>query len=63
MKWYQAFTEKLYGTNVGGPSECQNIHDTFRIWLVQLSSIKFLTGYYLMSISYHNVKSGYKNTI
>ena len=32
------------------------------VWFVHLSSIKFLTGYYLMSISYHNVISGYKYT-
>ena len=29
------------------------------VCFVHLSSIKFLTGYYLMSISYHNVISGY----
>ena len=38
------------------------MHDSFKIWFVHLSSIKFLTGYYLMSISYHNVISGYKYT-
>ena len=31
-------------------------------WLVHLSSIKFLTGYYLMSVSYNNVISGNKYT-
>ena len=50
------------GWNVGGPSECHNIYDSFRIYLVHLSSIKFLTGYYLKSISYHNVISDYKYT-
>ena len=29
------------------------------VWFVRLSSIEFLTGYYLMSISYHNVTSAY----
>ena len=43
------------------PSKCQSIHESFRIWLVHLSYIKFLIGYYLMSISYHNVMSGYQN--
>ena len=28
------------------------------VWFAHLSSIKFLTGYYLMSISYNNVISG-----
>ena len=59
MKWHQAFTQKCYEANVEGPSKCQSIHESFRIWLVQLSYIKFLIGYYLMSISYHNVISGY----
>ena len=36
------------------------IHSKF--WFVHLSSIKFLTRYYLMFISYHNVISGYKYT-
>ena len=53
---------EIYGANVEGPSKCQNIHDSFKVWFVDLSSIKFLTGYYLMSISYHNVISGYKYT-
>ena len=59
-KWHQAFTEKCYGANVEGSSKCQGIH--VRVWLAQLSSIKFLIGYYLMPISYHNVISGYKYT-
>ena len=42
-------------------SKCQ--HTSFRVWLVQLSSIKFLMGYYLMSTSYHNVIYGHKYTI
>ena len=62
MKLHQAFTDKFYRANVEGPSKCQNIHDSFRVWLVHLSFIKFLTGYYLMSISYQNVISGYKYT-
>ena len=57
-----SFTEKFYGENVEKPSKCQSIHESFRGWLVHLSSIKFLTGYYLMSISYYNVISGYKYT-
>ena len=60
MKCHQAFTEKLYGAKVERPSKCQIIHDSFKVWLVQLNSIKFHTGYYLMSIIYHNVISGYK---
>ena len=61
-KWHQALTEKCYGANAERPSKCQNIHDSFKVWFVHLSSIKFLTGYYLMYISYHNVISGYKYT-
>ena len=38
------------------------MHVPFKVWFVHLSSIKFLTRYYLMSISYHNVISGYKYT-
>ena len=37
-------------------------HDSFRVWLVYLISIKFVTGHYLMSISYHNVIFDYKYT-
>ena len=37
-------------------------HDLFKVWFVHLSFIKFLAGYYLMSISYHNVIFGYKYT-
>ena len=62
MKRHQAFTEKFYGANVEGPSKCQNIHDSFKGWFVHLTSIIFLTRYYLMSILYHNVISGYKYT-
>ena len=51
MKLHQAFTEKFYGTNVEGPSKCQNINDSFKVWFEHLSFIKFLTVYYLMSIS------------
>ena len=58
--WHQAFTEKFYGASAEGPSKCQNIHDSFKFRFVHLSSIKFLIGYYLMSISYHNVICGYK---
>ena len=57
-----SFTEKFYGENAEGPSKCQSILDSFIGWLVHLSSIKFLTVYYLMSISYHNVISGYRYT-
>ena len=32
------------------------------VWFIHLSSIKFLTGYYLMAISYYNVICGYKYT-
>ena len=39
---------------------CVAATDSFKVWFVHLSSIKFLTGYYLMSISHHNVISGYK---
>ena len=46
MNWHQAFTEKFYGANVGGPNKCQDIHDLLRVSLVYLSSVKFLTGYY-----------------
>ena len=53
---------KFYGANVEGPIKHQNIHDSFKVWFVPLSYIKFLTGYYLMYISYHNVISGYKYT-
>ena len=53
---------KFYGANVEGPIKYQNIHDSFKVWFVHLSSIKFLTGYYLMSISYHNMIFGYKYT-
>ena len=62
MKLHQAFTENFFGANVEGPTKCQSTHDSFRIWLVHLRSIKSLTGYYLLSISYHNVISGYKYT-
>ena len=62
MKWHQAPTEKFYRVNVGGPSKCQNIHDSFRLWLGQVSSIKFLIGYHLMYASYHNVISDYNYT-
>ena len=35
--------------------------DSFKVWLVtSLSSMKFLTRYYLMSVSYHSVISDYK---
>ena len=37
-----------------------NKHDSFNVWLVNLSSMKFLIGYYLMSN--HNVISDYKYT-
>ena len=60
MKRHQAFTETFYRANVGGPSKCQIIHDSFTIWLIHLNSIKLLTNYYLMSISYHNGISDYK---
>ena len=59
MKYHQAFTEKFYGANVEGSNKCRSMYDSFKVWFVHLSSIKFLTGYYLMSISYHNVISGY----
>ena len=62
MKRHQAVTEKFYGSNVEEPSKCQSIHDSFRVWLVHLSSMKFLTEYYLMYISYHIVISGYTYT-
>ena len=62
MKWHQAFTEKFYEANVGGPSKCKKIDDSFKVSFEHLSSIKFLTGYYLMSISCYNVISGYKYT-
>ena len=62
MKRHQACIEKFYGSNIEGPSKCQTMHDLFKVWFVHLSSIKFLTRYYLMSISYHNVISGYKYT-
>ena len=62
MKLQQAFTEKFHGANIGGPSKYQNIHDSFSVWLVHLSSIKFLTGYYPMSMLYHNMIYGYKYT-
>ena len=39
MKLHQAFTEEFYGANVGGPSKYQNIHDSFRVWL--LGTFKF----------------------
>ena len=60
MKLHQAFTEKFYGVNVEGPSKCQNINDSFKVWFEHLNSIKFLIIYYLMSIPYHKVISGYK---
>ena len=62
MKWHQAFTKKFYGGNVEGPSKCQSMHVSFKVWFVNLSPIKFHTGYHLMSISFHNVISGYKYT-
>ena len=62
MKWHQAFTEKFYGANVEGLSKCQNINDSFKVWFEHLSSIKFLTVYYMMFISYHKVIPGYKYT-
>ena len=34
----------------------------FKVWFVHLTSIKFLTEYYLMSMSYHNMISRYKQT-
>ena len=54
MKGHKAFIEKFYRANVGKPSKCQNIHDSFRVWLVNSSFIKFLNGYYLISILHHN---------
>ena len=62
MKRHQAFTEKFYGANVEGPRKCHSMHDLLEVWFLHLSSIKFQTGYYLMSISYHNAISGYKYT-
>ena len=58
MKWHQVFTKKFYGENVEGPSKCQNINDSFKVWFEYLNSIKFLTVDYLMSISYHKMISG-----
>ena len=55
MKQHKAFTKTFHGTNMAVPGKCQNIHDSFRVWLVHVSSIKFLTGYYLISIPYHNM--------
>ena len=62
MKWHQTFTDKFYGANVEGPRKRQNINDSFKVWFENLSSIKFFTVYYLTSISYHKVISGYKYT-
>ena len=62
MKWHQTFTEKFYGINVEGPRKRQNINDSFKVWFENLSSIKFFTECYLISISYHKVISGYKYT-
>ena len=62
MKWHQAPTEKFYWVNVEGPSKCQSMHVWFKVCFVHFSSIKFLSRYYLMSISYHNVISDYKYT-
>ena len=62
MRWYQGFTEKFYEANVGRYRTFQDIYDSFRVWLVHLSSIKFLTWFYLMSLSYPNVTSDYKYT-
>ena len=62
IKWHQTFTEKFYGANAEGPSKCQNINDSFKVWFAQWISIKFLTGYYLMSFSYYIVIPGYKYT-
>ena len=62
MKRYQAFTAKFYRENVDGPRKRQNIYDSFKVLFAHLSSIEILTGYYLMSTSYHNVISGYKYT-
>ena len=56
------FTKKFYGENVEGPSKCQNINDSFKVWFEHLNSIKFLTVDYLMSMSYHKMISGYKYT-
>ena len=42
-----SITEKCYGANNG---KCQNIHDSVRVWLVHLSSIKFFTGFYLYHV-------------
>ena len=47
--------EILWSKKVEGPNKCQNIHDSFKVWFEHLSSIKFLTGYCLMSLSCHNV--------
>ena len=55
MKLHQAFTEKFYGVNVEGPSKCQNINDSFKVWFEHLSFIKFLTVYYLMSKSQRDI--------
>ena len=49
MIWHQAFTEKVYGANVEGPSKCQKINYSFKVWFEHFSSIKFLTIYHLMS--------------
>ena len=61
MKWHQAFTEKFYDANIEGPSRC-HINGSFKVWFEHLSFIKFLTLYYLMSVSYQMVISGYKYT-
>ena len=39
-----------------------SMHVSLKVCFVPLSSINLLTGYYLMSILYHNVISGYKYT-
>ena len=52
--------DKFYEGNNGRPSICQNIHDSFRVWVVHSSSIKFLTGYYLMTDHKYTKYSEYK---
>ena len=37
-------------------------HDSISVSLVHISSVKFLSKYYLMSISYHNLVPDYKYT-
>ena len=60
MKCNQAFTEEFDEEKVGGHRKCHIIHDLFKEWLLHLSSINYLTGYYLMYISHHIVISNNK---